>query len=59
MKTFVEWIKQQECEASPLAAINRKTIKAHKDRDRLTRMETMLQELVSLQQIEQRNDSCQ
>lgn len=52
MKTFNKWInEEQKPEGSPLAAMNSKTIKTKRDRDRLTRMETMLQELVNLKQL--------
>ena len=47
--TFIEWTKQEE--HSNQNAGNPKTVKARRDRDRLTRMEAMLDELVLLKQI--------
>ena len=52
MKTFMQWIKEEKKpEGSPLAATNSKTIKTKRDRDRLTRMETMLHELITLHEL--------
>jgi hypothetical protein len=52
VKTFKQWINEEKKPAgSPLAAINSKTIKSKRDRDRLTRMETMLHELINLKQL--------
>jgi Zn-dependent M32 family carboxypeptidase len=49
MKTFFQWInEQQKPEGSPLAGTNTKTIKTRRNRDRFSRMEAMLHELVEL-----------
>ena len=57
---FIEWTKQQEPEGPTLAAANPKTIKTRRDRDRLIRIETMLQELIHRNQTsERRNQPCQ
>jgi hypothetical protein len=51
MKTFKQWLNEEEkSEGSPLAAMNSKIIKTLRDRDRLTRIETMLHELINLKQ---------
>jgi hypothetical protein len=47
--TFIEWTKREE--NSNQNAGNPKTMKARRDRDRLTRMEAMLDELVLLKRI--------
>jgi hypothetical protein len=47
--TFIEWNRREE--HSNQNAVNPKTMKTRRDRDRLTRMETMLEELVLLKQI--------
>jgi hypothetical protein len=46
---FIEWTKQQESKSQ--ISVNQKTIKTKQERDRLTRMETMLHELLLLKQI--------
>lgn len=46
---FIEWTIQEE--QSNHNAVNPKTMKTRRDRDRLTRMEAMLAELVTLKQI--------
>ena len=46
---FIEWTKEQESNNENLA--NPKTIKTRQERDRLTRMEAMLHELVLLKKI--------
>lgn len=46
---FIEWTKQQE-NNNPIAA-NPRTIKTSQERDRLTRMEAMLSDLVLLTQV--------
>ena len=51
MNTFLGWINEKKTtEGWPLAA-SQQTIRAIRDRDRLTRMEAMLHELVNLKQI--------
>ena len=47
--TFIEWSKREE--HSNQSATNPKTMKTRRDRDRLTRMEAMLDELVLLKRI--------
>lgn len=47
--TFIEWTNREE--HSNQNAGNPKTMKARRDRDRLTRMEAMLDELVVLKRI--------
>jgi hypothetical protein len=47
--TFIEWSIQEE--HSNQNAGNPKTVKARRDRDRLTRMEAMLDDLVLLKRI--------
>ena len=47
--TFIEWTRQEEY--SNQNAENPKTVKARRDRDRLTRMEAMLDELMLLKRI--------
>ena len=47
--TFIEWNKQEE--HSNQNAGNPKNMKARRERDRLTRMEAMLDELVLLKRI--------
>jgi hypothetical protein len=46
---FIEWTKQEE--HSNQTAVNPKTMKTRRERDRLSRMEAMLDELVVLKQI--------
>jgi len=47
MKTFLQWINEERRpEGSPLAATHRKPIKVQRDRDRLTRIEAMLTDLI-------------
>ena len=46
--TFIEWTNQEDSNQN---AGNPKTVKARRDRDRLTRMEAMLDELVVLKRI--------
>jgi hypothetical protein len=46
---FTEWTKQQESK-EPIPS-NPKTIKTKQERDRLTRMEAMLDELLLLKQV--------
>ena len=45
---FIEWTKQKSTERIPS---NPKTIKTKRERDRLTRMEAMLDELLLLKQV--------
>jgi hypothetical protein len=47
--TFIEWTNREE--QSNQNAVNPKTMKTRRDRDRLTRMEAMLDELVLLKRI--------
>jgi hypothetical protein len=44
--TFIEWTKQQEPEGPTLAAANQRTVSVTRIRERLTRIEAMLMELV-------------
>jgi hypothetical protein len=46
---FIEWTKREK--HSSQNAVNPKTMKTRRDRDRLTRMEAMLDELVLLKRI--------
>jgi hypothetical protein len=57
---FIEWTKQHEPEGPTLAAADPRTIKTRRDRDRLIRIETMLQDLIHMNQIsDRRNQPCQ
>jgi len=47
--TFIEWSRQEE--HSNQKAVNPKTMKTRQERDRLNRMEAMLDELVVLKRI--------
>lgn len=46
---FIEWTRQEE--HSNQNAVSLKTMKTRRDRDRLTRMEAMLDELMMLKKI--------
>jgi hypothetical protein len=51
MRTFHEWLNNQQPEGSePGATTSSRTTKAKRDRDRLTRMEAMLEELVRMKE---------
>jgi hypothetical protein len=53
MKTFIQWLNEhKKPEGSPLAATNTRSSKAHRDRDRLARIETMLHGLVNFKQLD-------
>ena len=48
MNTFIQWVIQQELEGPTATS---KTIKTKQDRNRLHRMETMLEELMRLKEL--------
>jgi hypothetical protein len=55
MKTFNEWLNHQQPEGSePGATTFSRTTKTKRDRDRLTRMEALLPELVHMKQMVER-----
>jgi hypothetical protein len=54
MRTFHEWLNHQQPNGSELATTSSRTTKTKRDRDRLTRMEALLQELVTMKQIVER-----
>ena len=59
MKTFVQWSSSQPSEGPELAT-NSTITKKKRDRDRLTRMESLLHELVKTKQIiARRTDNAQ
>ncbi len=51
MTTFTQWIREREHEGFSLAAATSKDTKTKRDRDRLTRMETMLRELIRMKEV--------
>lgn len=55
MKTFNQWLNTQQPEGSePGATTSSRATKTKRDRDRLTRMEALLRELVHMKQIVER-----
>jgi hypothetical protein len=51
MKPFLKWINEQkDTEGSPQAAMSQRTVRTVRDRNRLTRIETMLHDLVDLKE---------
>ncbi len=54
MKTFTEWSLSQTSEG-PEPATNSTTTKRKRERDRLTRMESLLRELIRTKQIVSRS----
>jgi hypothetical protein len=54
MKPFNEWLNHQQPKGSELATTSSRTTKTKRDRDRLTRMEALLRELVHMKQIIER-----
>jgi hypothetical protein len=46
MKTFMQWLKEDEQKQGTLVTETRTEPRAKRNRDRLTRMETMLRELI-------------